>query len=80
MGAVPVVANSSGLLQLFRSAPALVLDDWDRVDEGRFLRHKVRTRSKKMVLAQYWFDLIDSLRAPFRKRKSGESDLDSDKP
>lgn len=75
LGAIPIVARSrvhgdgGGLDGLFAAAPALILDDWDAAPAGnRLLGFQVPTVSKKLVLAQYWLDLIESLRGKFRRR------------
>ena len=76
--AVPIVRNST-LWPLFRFSPVLVMPkDWAEVIDEEYLRNTFKVSpqrlSRRMVLAQFWFDIINSYRpkhhpryAPFNK-------------
>ncbi len=59
LGAVPVVANST-LWPLFAGSPICVLKNWN--SSTGIEQFRPRVTSRRMVLAQYWFDLINSYR------------------
>lgn len=61
-GAIPIVRNSTGLWPLFKQNPIYVTNEWENVDENQYLNFKPKTTSRKMVLAQYWFDRINQFR------------------
>lgn len=60
-GAIPIVRNST-LWPLYEGAPAYVLTDWLNVELEQFESFRLATTSKKYLLAQYWFDYINSFR------------------
>ena len=63
LGAIPIVRNST-LWPLFQNAPVMVLDKWDHVTPEQLTGFRVTTKSKKLALAQYWFDRIEEVRKP----------------
>ena len=69
LGAIPIVRNST-LWPLYREAPVCVIDDWTNPTEAQFLDYQVKTRSKRMVLAQYWFNMLNHYKALARGESS----------
>ena len=69
-GSIPIVRNST-LWPLYKEAPVYVLDDnWHNPTEKQFLNYEVKTKSKKLLLAQYWFDLLDYHKALAKGNKT----------
>ena len=63
LGAVPIVQNST-LWSLFKESPVKVInDDFEKkVTLEELLRFEPQTTSRKLMMAQYWFDRISKLR------------------
>ena len=59
--AIPIV-RSSNLDPLFQRVPALILKDWEFVNKKQLLSFRPKNFSRKWVIAQYWFDRINSFR------------------
>ena len=63
MGAIPIVNNSAGLNRIFEQAPIMTIRDWERgFTRNELLSYKVSTKSRKILLYQYWRDKIDCIR------------------
>ena len=72
MGSVPVVWNSTGLWSLFKKNGMVVLKKKtaDKISlqslrKKRLKKKRQGTQSRAMLLAQYWFDLIDAVKAEY---------------
>ena len=64
LGAIPIVRNST-LWPIFKQAPVLVMDYDDNIKDiskDTLLQHNVENRSRKIILAQFWFEVIEYLR------------------
>ena len=62
-GAIPIVAYNKRMKGIFDIAPVYVNDDWTNPPQKEtFINFTLPTTSRKVLLAQYWFDLIDSYR------------------
>ena len=58
-GAIPIVNNHTGLNPIFEQAPVMVISDWVSPPTKReLLNFKVPTKSRKVMLFQYWHDKI----------------------
>lgn len=63
MGSIPIVNNSTGLNRLFEQSPTLAIEDWEKgLTKEQLLEYKVPTKSRKVLLYQYWRDKIDCIR------------------
>lgn len=60
LGSVPIVHNTTGLYPLFKQGPILPFNDWSRIESTdlREFSVEVERRSRKLVMAQFWFDQI----------------------
>ena len=57
----------------------MILDDWDSVDKDSILRLDVPTRSRRVVMAQYWFDRINCVRDSYLRKKEAEDNINNKK-
>ena len=58
-GVVPVVNNSTGMNELFKASPTLVISDWERgLTAQELAQFRVKTKSRKIILYHYWRDKI----------------------
>ncbi len=74
LGAIPIVANSTSFQPLFDVSPVYVKSDWSAPAEAsELLNFKLAVKSRKVLLAQYWFDIIDSYRDVREEKKSNAS-------
>jgi hypothetical protein len=66
MGAIALVQNST-LNQLHEQAPTVIVDDWDgtKVTEEFLLQQRVSVRSRRVIMADYWFEKINRARDEF---------------
>ena len=63
LGAIPIVDDSVGMRPIWEISPVFVKSDWDEpAKEETFLNFQLSVRNRNVILAQYWFDLIDSFR------------------
>ena len=63
LGAVPIVQNST-LWTLFKDAPVKVVNDdfANEIPLEELLKFRPPTSSRRLMMAQHWFDRIDALR------------------
>lgn len=69
-GAIPIVAYSKTLQGLYDESPVYVKYNWtEPLTEDMLLDFKPSVTDKRVVLAQYWFDLIHSYRTQPNKEQ-----------
>ena len=57
-GAIPIVQNST-LFPIFNDSPVYMLQNWTHVTKEQFMKFKLPTTSRKVLMMQHWFDKID---------------------
>ena len=65
LGGIAILQNSTGLWPLYKQGPFLVENDLTRarIDQTELLSFEVKNGARKeLVLAQHWFDRINSFR------------------
>ena len=64
MGTIPIVQNSTGLWPLFKDGPYFVRNDLanNKISRTQLEEFELEDDSKKVILAQYWMDKINSFR------------------
>lgn len=63
LGAIPLVNYASGLKELFDHSPVLQLTSWDKgLSQEDLLNYRAPTRSRKVLMFQYWYDRIHCIR------------------
>ena len=62
-GAVPIVNDFAPLNPLFRDSPVMTLKAWEKGYQREDLEnYEVPTKSRKLMLMQYWADRIKCLK------------------
>ena len=62
-GSIPIVNNHTGLNPIFKQAPMMVITDWENPPTKKdLLAFQIPTKSRKVLMYQYWHDQIVCVR------------------
>ena len=73
LGSIPIVFNST-LWPMYEGNPVYILDDWENVTAKQFEEWRPPSTSRKLAMAQYWFDRITCDRDRYLSEQGLERD------